>query len=122
MEMYLLGRLLTNFYEIFIILAPSDLDINIMIGHRTEQSRSISEILTRRARLPDRIFYFCISGLVGVLSILNITVFALRQHLYIINGIENSRLGYDHSYVSLTYSDMQSGKTSRLLTFTVCIT
>lgn len=119
--MYLFGRLLANFNEIFIILTLSDLDIDIIIAHRNKQSRGTSEMPAERVRLPDRIFCFCMCGLVGVLSILNIVAFALGQHLYVTNGIENVRLGYDHSYVGLTYSDIQTGKTSRLLTFSMCV-
>ncbi|KAG8426553.1 hypothetical protein J3459_008031 [Metarhizium acridum] len=118
-EFDLLGTVLTNFCDICLILAISGLDKGILIAHNTEPSHGDGDVLPGTVQLADKIFHFSVYGLAGVLFILSIVAFSIGQHLYCTFGLASSRIGYDHSYVGSSYSQMELGKASHLLSLTM---
>ncbi|KID92735.1 hypothetical protein MGU_00324 [Metarhizium guizhouense ARSEF 977] len=118
-EFDLLGTVLTNFSDICLILAISGLDKGILVAHNTEPSHGDGAVMPGTVQLADKIFHFSVYGLAGVLSILSVIAFAIGQHLYSAFGLASSRIGYDHSYVGSSYSQMELGKASQLLSLTM---
>lgn len=120
-ELDLIGSLLASFCEICIILALSGLDNGIIIAHKTEHRRGDMDIAAGTVQLVDKIFYFSVYGLAGVLAVLSITAFGIGQHLYSRYGLTNSRIGYNHSFVGLSYSHMDLGRTSQMMSMAMYI-
>ncbi|KHO01596.1 uncharacterized protein MAM_00597 [Metarhizium album ARSEF 1941] len=118
-EFDLLGTLLANLSDICIILAISGLDKGIIVAHNTESSRGNGGLSPGTVQFVDNVFHFSVYGLAGLLFTLSIVAFAIGQHLYSVFGLGSSRIGYDHSFVGSSYSQMTLGKTSQHLSLAV---
>jgi hypothetical protein len=69
----------------------------------------------------DRVFYLAVYGLAGVLVALGIAAFGIGQHLYSVYGLTTSRIGYDHTFVGLRYTQLGLGKTSQRLSLGIYV-
>ncbi|OAQ73616.1 hypothetical protein VFPPC_13040 [Pochonia chlamydosporia 170] len=120
-ELDLISSLLGNFAEICMILALSGLDKGIIVAHKTETRRGDGDVLAGTVELLDKVFHFSVYGLAGVLAVLSIAAFGLGQHLYSMYGLSRSRIGYDHSFVGLSFAYTSLGNTSKLLSLAMHI-
>ncbi|OAA50697.1 hypothetical protein NOR_01147 [Metarhizium rileyi] len=114
-EIDLLGTLLSTSSDVCVVLALSGLDRGIIIAHNTEPSHGHGGVPPGTIQLFDKVFHFAICGLAAVLFVLSIIAFGIGQHLYSAFGLASSRIGYDHSYVGSSYTRLNLGRTSHLL-------